>query len=106
VRAAFFRICVDATLRAPDGSIVATFTSRRWHLGKRGCDDFTASGPVLLRIKRYDGVTEHLGPYDLVRAAEGALFTHGRCLGMHSSAASLAPGDDRWEEITILPHTL
>jgi hypothetical protein len=106
VRAPFFRICVDATLRAPDGSIVATFSSRRWRLGKRGCEDFTTSGPVLLRIKRYDGITEHLGPYELVRAADGALFTHGRCLGLHSSAPGVAPADDSWQEITMLPHTL
>jgi hypothetical protein len=105
VRAAFFRICMDATLRAPDGDIVATFSSRRWRLGKKGCEEFTATGPVVLRIRRFDGVTEHLGPYELVRAADGALFTQGRCLGMHSSAPGAAPGDDSWEEITLLPHT-
>jgi hypothetical protein len=103
VRAAFFRICMDATLRAPDGGIVATFSSRRWRLGKKGCEDFIASGPVLLRIKRHDGITEHLGPYELVRAADGALFTQGRCLGLHPCEASVSTAADRWEEITILP---
>jgi hypothetical protein len=104
VRAAFFRICVDATLRAPDGGVVATFSSRRWSLGKKGCEDFTVTGPTLLRIKRYDGVTEHLGPFELVRAADGALFTQGRCLGVHSSVPGPALANDYWEEITILPH--
>lgn len=104
VRAAFFRICTDATLRAPDGDVVATFSSRKWRIGKRGCEDFTTSGPVLLRIKRHDGVTEHLGPYELVRAADGALFTHGRCLGMHSSAPGEIQASDCWAEITMLPH--
>jgi hypothetical protein len=104
VRAAFFRICEDATLRTPDGGVVAMFISRRWRIGKRGCEDFTANGPTLLRVKRHDGVTEHLGPYELVRAADGALFTQGRCLGMHSSVPGAAPTDDSWDEVTILPY--
>jgi len=103
VRAAFFRICADSTLRAPDSSVVATFSSRRWLLGNRGCEDFT-SGPVFLRIKRHDGTTERLGPYELVRAAEGALFTTGRCLGMHS-VPGVCGGSDCWDEITLLPAT-
>jgi hypothetical protein len=104
VRAAFFRICADSTLRAPDSSVVATFSSRRWRLGKRGCDEFTCTGPVLLRIKRHDGVTERLGPYELVRAAEGALFTQGRCLGTHT-VPGMDSTNDSWEEITLLPAT-
>jgi hypothetical protein len=103
VRAAFFRICADSTLRGPDSSVVATFNSRRWLIGNRGCEEFT-SGPVFLRIKRQDGITERLGPYELVRATEGALFTTGRCLGTYP-VPGICGGSDCWDEITLLPAT-
>jgi hypothetical protein len=102
VRAAFFRICADSTLRAPDSSVIATFNERRWILGNKGCSEFTCNGPVFLRITRHDGIKERLGPYEFVRAAEGALFTKGQCLGTHS-IPGVGSNDDGWEEITLLP---
>ena len=44
VRGAFFRICADGTLRGPEGSLVASYTSKGWLLGARSCREFEAHG--------------------------------------------------------------
>jgi hypothetical protein len=101
VRAAFFRICADYTLRGPESSVVAVYTAYGWQLGARKCREFEARGPVLLRAVGPEGVTEHLGPFELVRASEGALFANGRCLGTYCGIRGALPGHE-WREVALL----
>jgi len=84
VRAVFFRICADYTLRGPDNTVVATYTAHTWLLGARNCREFHCNNAVYLRVTGADGSRERLGPYEFLRAAEGALFTQGQCLGSYS----------------------
>jgi hypothetical protein len=102
VRGAFFRICSDRTLRGPEGSIVARYNAQGWHLGTRHCREFEAMGPVLLRAHFADGRREHLGPYGAIRAADGALFEHGRCLGMFCANRAAPASLPEWQEIALL----
>ena len=102
VRAVFFRICADSTLRGPDSSVIATYTEHRWKLGKRGCNEFLCTDPVFLRVMDAEGRSEKLGPYEFLRGAEGALFTNGRCLGSHSPTWSGELQGNLWHEITLL----
>jgi hypothetical protein len=102
VRGAFFRICADGTLRGPEGSLVASYTSKGWLLGARSCREFEAHGPLFLRAHFADGRREHLGPYDSVRAADGALFNRTRCLGVFRTNFAVSPGLPEWNEIAFL----
>jgi hypothetical protein len=102
MRGAFFRICADRTLRGPEGSIVARYTARGWQLGVRNCREFEAIGPVTLRAHSADGRREHLGPFDVVRAAEGALFDRSRCLGTFCTNRAASPTLPDWHEIALL----
>lgn len=101
-RGAFFRICADGTLRGPEGSLVATYGSGGWRLGGRSYREFEAAGPVFLRVRRIDGLAGIMGPYEFVRAGDGALFGHGRCLGSFCANRALSPGIPQWSEITLL----
>lgn len=102
VRGAFFRICADGTLRGPEGSVVASYTSQGWRLGTRSCREFEALGPLFLRAHFPDGRREHLGPYEAVRAADGALFSRSRCLGIFCTNRAASPGLPEWNEIAFL----
>ncbi len=101
-RAAYFRICADRTLRGPEGSLVATYTSRGWHLGTRICREFAAASPLFLRAVCSDGRTEHLGPYENLRAADGALFNSSYCLGIFCANRAPVLEVPEWSEITLL----
>jgi hypothetical protein len=102
VRGAFFRICADGTLRGPEGSLVASYTSQGWRLGARSCREFEALGPLFLRAHFPDGRRVHLGPYEIVRAADGALFNSGRCLGIFCTNRAASPGLPEWNEIAFV----
>jgi hypothetical protein len=102
VRAAFFRICADATLRGPDNDIAATFIDHRWLLGNRRYTAFQCRGPVSLRVTHQSGDREQLGPYEFVRAAQGALYTSERCLGMHVASWASEMSTHYWREIALL----
>lgn len=102
VRAAFFKICADGTLRGPDGTLVATYTSLGWWFGTRNYREFEAVGPLFLRANCPDGRTERLGPYENVRAADGSLFTRTTCLGSFCANRLSSPGTAEWNEITLL----
>lgn len=102
VRGAFFTIRADRTLRGPEGSLVARYTPVGWQLGARNCREFEALGPVLLRASFPDGRREHLGPYELIRAADGALFDRTHCLGIFCTNRAASPGLPEWNEITFL----
>jgi hypothetical protein len=97
----FFRICSDGTLRGPEGSLVARYTAFGWQLGGRGCREFEALGPLFLRANLADGRRERLGPYEAVRAADGALFDRAHCLGIFCPDRAASPGIPEWQEITL-----
>jgi hypothetical protein len=102
VRAAFFRICADRTLRGPDGTLVATYSSLGWWFGTRNYREFEAVGPLFLRASCLDGRTEHLGPYENLRAADGSIFTRTSCLGTFCADRAASAGAADWNEITLL----
>jgi hypothetical protein len=101
-RGAFFRICADGTLRGPEGSLVATYGSLGWRLAGRDYREFEAIGPLFLRAHRADRRAEVMGPYEIVRAGDGALFGHGRCLGSFCANRALSPGIPEWSEVALL----
>lgn len=102
VRGTFFRICADGSLRGPEGSLVASYTSQGWRLGGRSCREFEALGPLFLRTHFADGRREHLGPYEIIRAADGALFSRTHCLGIFCTNRAASPGLPEWSEIAFL----
>jgi hypothetical protein len=48
------------------------------------------------------GAQERVGPYQFVRAAEGALFVNGKCLGIYSPKWNEESDTHRWQEVTLL----
>jgi hypothetical protein len=103
VRGAYFRICADATLRGPDNEVAAAFIEHSWHLARRRFRDFQSSTPVYLRVTNQNGEREQLGPFELFRVAEGALFSAERCVGTHSANWATPSVAACWREIVILP---
>ena len=97
-----FRICADATLRGPDNAVAARYSEGLWRLGQRQHRAFECGGPVYLRVTNSDGSRERLGPYDCVKAAEGAIFTHDSRLGMHASRAEAGLAAGVLQEIAFL----
>jgi hypothetical protein len=59
-------------------------------------------GPLLLRAHFADGRRERLGPYGAVRAADGALFDRGHCLGIFCTNRAASPTLPEWQEIALL----
>ena len=102
VRAPFFRICADSTLRGPDSTIVATYSAHMWRLGLRSCREFHCNAALYLRVTNQAGQRERLGPYEFVRAAEGALFASGQCLGTYSRRWHAQDTAECWQEVTLL----
>jgi hypothetical protein len=102
VRGMHFRICADATLRGPDNAVAASYSKGLWRLGSRPHRAFESSGPIYLRITNSDGSRSHLGPYNFIKAAEGAIFTQDRCLGIHASRPDTEVTPDVWREIALL----
>jgi len=101
-RAAYFRICEDATLRGPDNTVAAVYADRCWLLGSRRFRSFDCEGPVYLRVKDTAGSIAQSGPYDFVRAAEGALYTQDICLGTYFPGLEPLSSQDHWREIALL----
>jgi hypothetical protein len=102
VRGMYFRICADATLRGPDNAIAAHYSKRLWLLGSRQYRAFECSGPIYLRVTNSDGSRGHLGPYNLIKAADGGIFTADGCLGIHASWVEDGISSDVWREIALL----
>jgi hypothetical protein len=102
VRGTFFRICADRTLRGPAGSLVARYTAKGWQLRARHCREFEVVGPLSLRTHFADGRSERLGPYRAIRAADGALFDGGHCLGIFCANSAASPNLPEWHEIVFL----
>lgn len=103
VRGAYFRICADCTLRGPDNAIAASYDKGLWQLGRRQHRSFECSGRFDLRVMHRDGSNQLTGPYEFVKAIDGALFTHTDYLG----AFALPPSDIKpmevWREVAFLP---
>jgi hypothetical protein len=102
VRGMYFRICADATLRGSDNAIAARYSERLWQLGPRQFRSFECSGPVYLRVTHHDGSRESAGPYNLIKASEGAIFTDNSCLGLYASPGDAAVLATVWHEIALL----
>ena len=103
VRWAHFRICSDGTLRGPDNTTAAHYSDGLWHLGQRRHISFECAGPIYLRVTNNDGQRECVGPYAVIRAADGAIFTHDGCLGVHVARAQLGSQTvEVWEEVSFL----
>jgi len=105
VRGAYFRICADGTLRGPDNCITGVYADGIWEVACRQHRAFECGELVELRVTDCEGVQERLGPYDFVRASEGALFTRERCLGMHASRRFSDVPSVHWQEVAILQVT-
>ncbi len=103
VRGAHFRICADGTLRGPDNTVSARYLDRLWHLGQRRHLSFECTGPVYLRVTNLRGQRECIGPYDSIRAADGAIYSVDNCLGMHAVRAEFGSETiDLWREVSFL----
>ena len=102
VRGMHFRICGDATLRGPDNAIAARYSRGSWLLGQGQHRAFECEGPVYLRVTGSDGTRQHLGPYDFVKAAEGAIFTRDSCLGYHTTRPEADVSAQIWLEVALL----
>lgn len=102
VRGAYFRIFADGTLRGPDNDITATYADGIWKLANRQHRAFECDEQVYLRIVRGDGQRERIGPYDGIKVAEGAIFTHGSRLGMHASFHEPNDSAHLWREVAFL----
>jgi hypothetical protein len=100
VRGMHFRICADATLRGPDNAVAARYSEHVWQLGPRQYRSFECGGPVYLRVTDGEGNRERMGPYDFLKAVDGALFTHDSCLGLHAVQAGVLA--TVWQEIALL----
>jgi hypothetical protein len=102
VRGTYFRICADGTLRGPDNSITASYADGFWRIAHRRHRAVDCDGPVYLRITGSDGCRQNSGPYESVRAADGAIFTHDNCLGAHASGLNPQVRPGLWREIVLL----
>jgi hypothetical protein len=103
VRGAYFRICADGTLRGPDNAIAANYADGLWQLGPKPYLGFECAGPVYLRVTNRDGRSERIGPYEFIKASEGAIYTHDSCLGIFAAQGDLASSAELWREIALLP---
>jgi hypothetical protein len=103
VRGAHFRICSDGTLRGPDNTTSARYLGGLWHLGHRRHISFESAGPVYLRVTTNQGRRECIGPYASIRAADGAIFAHNSCLGVHVARDQFgADTVEMWQEVSFL----
>lgn len=103
VRAPHFRISSDGTLRGPDNTVAARYVDGLWHLGQRRHISFECVGPIYLRVTNNHGRRECIGPYASIRAADGAIFTHDSCLGVHFVRAQFTTEiTDTWQEVSFL----
>ncbi len=102
-RAAYFRICSDATLRGPDNSIAAIHENRSWLFGQRRFRSFECDGPVFLRTKTGTGSVAQSGPYSFLREAEGAFYSQDVCLGIYLPGREPDGSIVHLREIALLP---
>ena len=103
VRGSHFRICLDGTLRGPDNTTAARYFEGLWYLGQRRHVSFECAGPVYLRVTNKSALRERMGPYASVTVANGSIFAHNNCLGVHADRAQLGiESIATWQEISFL----
>ena len=102
VRGAYFRISDDGTLRGPDNAVVARYLNGLWQRAHGRHWVFDCNGPVFLRVTNSDGTCERGGPYEFIKAAGGAIFTHDTCLAVHDSRAEVGSSLAPCQEIVFL----
>jgi hypothetical protein len=102
VRGTYFRICPDETLRGPDNSIAARYVDGLWQVAHRRHRAFECEGPVYLRVTSADGRRANIGPYDFLKASDGAILSREGCLGIHSLRRGIAIESGLWTEIVFL----
>jgi hypothetical protein len=103
VRAVYFRICSDGTLRGPDNTISARYSDGLWHLGQARHISFECAGPVYLRITNSDGRRDYAGPYSSLTAADGAIYAQESLLGVHAVRSQLSgETSDVWQEVSLV----
>jgi hypothetical protein len=102
VRGTYFRICADGTLRGPDNFVTASYTDGLWHLGRRRHRMLECCDAVYLRVTGSDGRREHMGPYEGLTVADGAILSSDTYLGAHMRSPSGFPATEIWREIVIL----
>jgi hypothetical protein len=102
VRGTYFRICPDETLRGPDNSIAARYVDGLWRLAHRRHRAFECADPVYLRVTGFDGHREFIGPYDFLKASDGAILTRDSCIGIHSLRRGIASDSGLWMEVAFL----
>jgi hypothetical protein len=101
VRGTYFRICADGTLRGPDNAVTATYIAGLWQLGRRRHSVLECREAVFLRVTNSVGQREHIGPYEGLRVAGGAVFSNDTYLGAHAHGENL-PRADIWREVALL----
>jgi hypothetical protein len=100
-RATYFRFCADATLRGPDNSLAATRVDGFWRIGQRLFRQMDCLGPVLLRVRRTpSAVPISMGPYNVVRAADGLMYGDDVCLSLRTPGWD--SGLDACHEVSLL----
>jgi hypothetical protein len=102
VRGRFFRICADGTLRGPDNDVTAMYADGVWALAHRQHRAIECGGSVYLRVTHSNGRREQGGPYESVRAADGAIYTHDHCMGIHASGRVPSGPLELWREVVLL----
>jgi hypothetical protein len=103
VRGTHFRICSDGSLRGPDNTVAARYVDGLWNLGQRRHISFECTGPIHLRITNSRGRRDYIGPYALIRAADGAIYTQDSCLGSHAIRSQFGSEIvDVWQEVSFV----
>ena len=102
VRAAFFRVCADRTLRGPDNSVAALYANGLWQLRRIPHRSFECEGEVYLRVTDADGRHVSAGPYQSVRFAQGVIFSGEVRLGAHASYDDSDPPAGLLHSVTLL----
>jgi hypothetical protein len=105
IRGAYFRICADGTLRAPDNTITANYADGIWSLGQRQHRTLECREAVYLRVTHGSGSRESIGPYESLTVSGGAIFCAHNYLGAHAAHNEPACVASRiWREVAILSH--
>lgn len=104
VRASYFRICADLTLRGPDNGVTASYADGLWQLRRRQHRAVECHEAIYLRVTTSDGRCECIGPYQDLSVTGGAIFSNNTYLGAHTRGNSPLPGTDIWREIALLSH--
>jgi hypothetical protein len=102
VRGTYFRLCPDETLRGPDNSVAARYIDGLWQVAQRRYRAFECEGPVYLRVTGSDGRRDYIGPYDFLKASDGAIISRDGCLGTHSLRRGIVIQEGPWTEIAFL----